>query len=304
VRAVGHSIRFAHQTAPSKWGLRLNRDSVMLKVGFVEVLQVGRGIDYVEGIGGSWFHELVHQHLVPSKLRGDRRLLFSRSPYANARNCDTCDMTLSDAARTYTELLPAHEAAIRIASSSPRRPDTAKDHSPGLVSFILRELGWAVVQPSYALKHPSDVFHLPEEALIADGFEEGAAVKVQVNRYERDPLARAYCIKHHGTTCVACGRSLAEQYGPQVIGLIHVHHLTPLGTLRKRARVNPIRDLRPVCPNCHAVIHSTSPPRSIAEVRTMMRSCRVRRQGKPNRITVSWTAKRQKGSRRMRGGSP
>jgi hypothetical protein len=59
LKVVAHSIRVAHRIAPSKWGLRLNPDSIMLKVGFVEVLQVSRVIDSAEGMGDCWFHELL-----------------------------------------------------------------------------------------------------------------------------------------------------------------------------------------------------------------------------------------------------
>jgi 5-methylcytosine-specific restriction protein A len=37
--------------------------------------------------------------------------------------------------------------------------------------------------------------------------------------------------------------------------------------------VNPITDLRPVCPNCHAVVHLGGCTRSIDEVREMLQSC-------------------------------
>lgn len=252
----------------------------MLKVGFVEVLQVGECIDFIEGICEGWFHQLITRDLVPVKLRGSRPLRFTRSPYANAPSCDTCDMDLSQVARTYSALLPAHESAIRIAARSPRRPDTIKDHSPGLVTFILREVGTRVRQPTYFGLHIENASPFAEEISLDDEFGEGATVRVQVNRYERDPIARERCIKYYGTTCMACGISLADQYGPQAIGLIHVHHLRPLATLGKRASVNPIRDLRPVCPNCHAVIHSISPPRTIEEVKKMVRAGPVLRQKK------------------------
>jgi hypothetical protein len=124
--------------------------------------------------------------------------------------------------RVYGALRPAHEAAIRIAARSPRRPDTIKDHSPGLVSFVFQELNWPVVQPSYAVPHLPDAFHVPEEILRASEFDEGSAVKVLLNRYERDPRARDACIKYYGAACVACGKSLADQYGPQVIDLIDI----------------------------------------------------------------------------------
>ena len=276
LKALARSIQITHQASPSKWGLRLNRDSIMLKVGFVEVLQVGKCIDFAEGVGESWFHLLVHRDLVPPKLRADRRFQFARSPYVNAPHCDTCDMGIAMVARTYSALRPAHEAAIRRAARSQIRPDTTKDHSPGLVTFILREVGARVMQPAYVGPHIETASPIAEELSPYDEFHEGAAIRVQVNRYERDPIARARCIKHHGTVCMACGVSLAARYGPQVADLIHVHHVRPIASLGKRTSVNPIRDLCPVCPNCHAVIHSIRPPRTIEEVKKMLRAGRAR----------------------------
>lgn len=64
--------------------------------------------------------------------------------------------------RLYAALLPAHEEAIRVAARSPRRADTTKDHSPGLVVFVSQELGVPLPQPEYleALKNAAPI---PEE---------------------------------------------------------------------------------------------------------------------------------------------
>lgn len=34
-----------------------------------------------------------------------------------------------------------------------------------------------------------------------------------------------------------------------------VHHREPLSEVRETHEVDPIRDLVPVCPNCHAMLH-------------------------------------------------
>ncbi|MDB9470225.1 hypothetical protein PN480_18680 [Dolichospermum circinale CS-1225] len=36
--------------------------------------------------------------------------------------------------------------------------------------------------------------------------------------------------------------------------------------------VDPIKDLRPVCPNCHAMIHRRLPPLSIDEIKSIISS--------------------------------
>jgi hypothetical protein len=262
LKAVADSIQAAHQIAPSKWGIRLNqnRNDIMLKVGMVEVLQ----------LGGGWFHHLVRSDLVPKKLRSDRRFGFGNSPpYKNAPRCIACDIAVSLVSQAYPALLPAHEAAIQIAARSGRHPSTTRDHSPGLIVFLSRELNELLPQPAYYENFHQAEVCIPEEIPNDEQFKEGAVVQVLVNRYERDPTAREKCIKHYGTKCVVCSMSLADRYGPTVSGLIHVHHLTPLASIGKPSTIDPIRDLRPVCPNCHAVIHSTRPPLTIEQVRKM-----------------------------------
>lgn len=94
--------------------------------------------------------------------------------------------------------------------------------------------------------------------------------RVFVNRYERSAKARALCLAHHGMKCACCEVLLADVYGSQATELIHVHHLTPLSSIAKGAKIDPVEDLRPVCPNCHCVIHTRIEPFTIEEVRAML----------------------------------
>lgn len=98
---------------------------------------------------------------------------------------------------------------------------------------------------------------------------EGAAVTIQVNRYERDRAARAACLAHHGYSCQACEVDLTETYGDELgRRAIHVHHVVPMAKQGgARYRVDPINDLVPLCPNCHNVIHKTQPVQTVAEFR-------------------------------------
>ena len=108
---------------------------------------------------------------------------------------------------------------------------------------------------------------LPEEISEIEGFYEGACKQISVNTYERDRTARDKCLQHHGTSCAVCAQNMSEIYGPAAAGLIHVHHLKPLSEVKEDYQVNPIADLRPVCPNCHAVIHRRKPVYKIEEVK-------------------------------------
>jgi 5-methylcytosine-specific restriction protein A len=40
-----------------------------------------------------------------------------------------------------------------------------------------------------------------------------------------------------------------------------------LSQIGEKYTLNPINDLRPVCPNCHAIIHKKNPPFTIDEVK-------------------------------------
>lgn len=111
----------------------------------------------------------------------------------------------------------------------------------------------------------------PDEMASAVLFPEGMLRRVYVNAYERNPAARAACIAHHGASCVVCGFDFAAMYGPLAEGFIHVHHLVPLSQVGGAYEVDPVADMRPVCPNCHAVIHLGGGCRPVEEVRQLLR---------------------------------
>ncbi|HEU5209888.1 MAG TPA: HNH endonuclease, partial [Longimicrobiales bacterium] len=75
------------------------------------------------------------------------------------------------------------------------------------------------------------------------------------------------CVAYYGAMCRVCGFSFEDVYGYLGVGFIHVHHTRPLSTIREEYRIDPIRDLVPVCPNCHAMLHRTDPPLEIDELR-------------------------------------
>lgn len=127
------------------------------------------------------------------------------------------------------------------------------------ITVIASRPGERDIQNPYLL--PSE----DESALI-----EGGRTLVQVNRFERDPRARRLCIQVFGTRCVVCGFDFAETYGRIGIGFIHVHHLRPLSSAKGKHEVDVRRDLRPVCPNCHEMIHRKRPPFSIEALKARL----------------------------------
>jgi 5-methylcytosine-specific restriction protein A len=99
---------------------------------------------------------------------------------------------------------------------------------------------------------------------------EGARRKVLASRLERSASARAACINAKGVRCLCCRVDFGERYGTLGKGFIHVHHQDLLASGGRR-EVNPIEDLFPVCPNCHAMLHRSNPPMTIEEVRRRLR---------------------------------
>lgn len=112
---------------------------------------------------------------------------------------------------------------------------------------------------------------LPEEVPDGAAFMEGAVETVTVNRHERNRNARDVCISAHGTACLLCGLRLSDLYGERAVGFVHVHHLIPVSTAVEEYELDPVRDLRPVCPNCHAIIHLRRTPYSLEEMKAMLR---------------------------------
>lgn len=109
---------------------------------------------------------------------------------------------------------------------------------------------------------------IPSESLvdyIMDVFEtatinepeliEGASHQVYTTRYERNPVARNKCIELKGCKCSICGIDFEKTYGEIGKGFIHVHHIVPVSEIRESYRVDYEKDLIPVCPNCHAMLH-------------------------------------------------
>ncbi|MCK4346985.1 MAG: HNH endonuclease [Thermoplasmatales archaeon] len=99
---------------------------------------------------------------------------------------------------------------------------------------------------------------------------EGAKKIAVVNKYERDTAAREKCISKWGIKCSVCDFSFDEKYGQLGQGFIHVHHLKPLSEIGREYKLNPVKDLRPVCPNCHAMIHRSGQTISIEEMKKVI----------------------------------
>jgi 5-methylcytosine-specific restriction enzyme A len=110
----------------------------------------------------------------------------------------------------------------------------------------------------------------PGEVPNAKKLFEGATRRVTVNSYERNRDARKKCIDYYGAKCEVCGFDFGKVYGEIGQGFIHVHHLLDLAAIGKQYEVDPIKDMRPVCPNCHTILHTLTPAMSIEKLKDIL----------------------------------
>lgn len=130
--------------------------------------------------------------------------------------------------------------------------------------------GIKVLEPYYLLAvsdELSDGYEILEDDEL---YYEGSVTTVKVNRYERNQDARKKCIEIHGCQCKICGFDFEKTYGKAGKGLIHVHHVVPISTIKEEYQIDYEKDLIPVCPNCHAMIHRKATPYTIKEIKNML----------------------------------
>jgi hypothetical protein len=119
-------------------------------------------------------------------------------------------------------------------------------------------------------QHPPFVRY-PDELASDKKYREGRTKVIRVNAYERNPKARKKCIEHHGARCAVCGFDFQKVYGEMGEGFIHVHHLKEIASKKKEYVIDPVKDLRPVCPNCHAMIHTRKPAIPVSKMKRLLK---------------------------------
>ena len=98
-------------------------------------------------------------------------------------------------------------------------------------------------------------------------YSEGRPKTVTYRTYDRSSDAREDCIRHHGYNCAVCGFNFEKTYGSTGEGFIEVHHLKQIADRGEEHLVDPVKDLRPVCANCHRMLHKAKPPLGIEELK-------------------------------------
>ncbi|MFW2177521.1 MULTISPECIES: DUF3427 domain-containing protein [unclassified Moraxella] len=145
--------------------------------------------------------------------------------------------------------------------------------------FIYAGLGVATshkdetpVQITWKIINPSISYENLKQTRPIQTLSEGKTKYIITKQFERNPQARKACVKHYGYKCVVCGFDFEKAYGEIGKEFIHVHHINPLATIKDEYIIDPIQDLRPVCPNCHAMIHRSNETLSIENLQNILKN--------------------------------
>ena len=147
-----------------------------------------------------------------------------------------------------------------------------------LFAIILLQIqAFAVIVPS-----GTSVFVQPQKIMDADDVKVGDTVKfnvvkpVKVNNETVIPAGTEVSTKvvkkkNNGILkCEICGFDFAAVYGLEFSEKIHIHHLVEIATIGEEYEVDAVKDLLPVCPNCHMIAHSRKPAYSPEEIKSMI----------------------------------
>jgi 5-methylcytosine-specific restriction protein A len=102
----------------------------------------------------------------------------------------------------------------------------------------------------------------------------------EVFSMRRSAFARKKCLEYYfpnnkNFKCILCGFDFEKQYGSMGVKFIEVHHIESHTTKSKiigEHEVNPIKDLIPICSNCHSIIHREKPAVTIERMAEIIKN--------------------------------
>ena len=280
------SANYAASVAPSAWGVTLYSNIFRLNVGMVEVLVVGNGFIRLNCVGQAGEEPFIGSN-------------FENTEYRSVPNPQCRFLgTPNEFAEIESHLQTYHKKFIDIVglkkNGEPFTGSNAiKSHFAGLMDYA---------HTFVASQVPDEKHWIAKDELSSsEPFFEGGRLTILVNAFERNTTARKRCLEHYGATCVVCGFNAQQKYGDHITEVIHVHHLKPLSSIGQGYIIDPISDLRPVCPNCHAVIHSRDPIFSIDELAALFqkeKSCIEQLKSITPLLNESWESRSLKNMKR------
>ena len=113
-------------------------------------------------------------------------------------------------------------------------------------------------------------FELPQEAAHESNMQ--TALDTAQSDMDYKERLKKECLDYYGAICDICGFDFGYTYGEAYESCIQVHNHKHVEGEEILETTHPIEDLIPVCHNCHCVIHSTTPPISVDDMRKMVKA--------------------------------
>lgn len=107
-------------------------------------------------------------------------------------------------------------------------------------------------------------------------YDEGFTQQILLELKKRNPALVQQAKGVYGTVCEGCGFDFGQTYGPHGEGFIEMHHLYPIS---RGSRRSTLADLRPVCANCHRMLHRGKQLFSIEELKEIIRKAKRKNRG-------------------------
>jgi len=201
--------------------------------------------DYLRSVGKKCF---IDYYALFQNFNIDRQSLISELEKENLSSA-SCDTKASDGRQIFIKNLEIQ--ALQNIINSKRLDNATKEKAQRLLN-----------KDAVTIVYPDDI----ED----NNLFEGTKKQILVNAYERSSQARQECINEYGYKCTICKFDFEKTYGVIGKNFIHVHHIKPLSEIDEKYKINPIKDLRPVCPNCHAMLHRRKPAYGLEEITNLI----------------------------------
>lgn len=199
-----------------------------------------------------------------------------------------------------TEIEAAKAAEEKPVAESPKMSDDSQILSPDLERLFAKLYG-DTEESSEAVKQPeikqepvklseekpvelikaAPVSPVKIEAVKVDQASQAVEMKKSAAEPERENSVssqeqvtedkKAACLEYYGAVCDLCGFDYGYTYGETFEKLIEVHHMHNEDDCITEA-TDPIKDLIPICKNCHQVVHSKIPSYTLEEMRKMIKA--------------------------------
>ena len=225
-------------------GKKYDHESAFAKWGFIDWCQVAKYSvgDFVYIYCTKPIQKIMYKTIVEAinlsanEIVNDEEFWVKKTEYTESQKSKFCRLTLLE--ENNSDLLSLDKLKLNGLKSAPQGP--VKVHYE-LSNYLKNNFNDYVNDGFF----PSTM----------DEYVEGASIVVLTNKYERSSKARTKCLEMKGYVCSICNFDFEQFYGEIGRNFIHVHHIVPISQINKSYKIDYYKDLIPLCPNCHAMLH-------------------------------------------------